>query len=101
MKLNKLIMMMFIAFSITLTGCQSNEDEQHYDNKLFLSTTAFTQEILFKAGDTNIVKGLSVEIAKPETHDIKVTMAPAPELLDTYRSAYYDDAAILLPKHIR
>lgn len=51
MKLNKLIMMMFIAFSITLTGCQSNEDEQHYyDNKLFLSTTAFTQEILFKAG---------------------------------------------------
>lgn len=98
MKLNKLIMMMFIAFSITLTGCQSNEDEQHYDNKLFLSTTAFTQEILFKAGDTNIVKGLSVEIAKPETHDIKVTMAPAPELLDTYRSAYYDDAAILLPE---
>ena len=89
---------MFIAFSITLTGCQSNEDEQHYDNKLFLSTTAFTQEILFKAGDTNIVKGLSVEIAKPEAHDIKVTMAPAPELLDTYRSAYYDDAAILLPE---
>ena len=87
MKLNKLIMMMFIAFSITLTGCQSNEDEQHYDNKLFLSTTAFTQEILFKAGDTNIVKGLSVEIAKPEAHDIKVTMTPAPELLDTYRSA--------------
>ena len=34
MKLNKLIMMMFIAFSITLTGCQSNEDEQHYDKSL-------------------------------------------------------------------
>lgn len=28
MKLNKLIMTMFAAFSITLTGCQDNEDEQ-------------------------------------------------------------------------
>ena len=98
MKLNKLIMTMFAAFSITLTGCQDNEDEQHYDNKLFLSTAAFTQEVLFKAGDMNVEKGLSVAIAKPEAHDIKVTMAPAPELLDTYRNAYYDEAAILLPK---
>ena len=98
MKLNKLIMTMFAAFSITLTGCQDNEDEQHYDNKLFLSTAAFTQEVLFKAGDMDVEKGLSVAIAKPEAHDIKVTMAPAPELLDTYRNAYYDEAAILLPK---
>lgn len=98
MKLNKLIMTMFAAFSITLTGCQDNEDGQHYDNKLFLSTAAFTQEVLFKAGDMNVEKGLSVAIAKPEAHDIKVTMAPAPELLDTYRNAYYDEAAILLPK---
>ena len=98
MKLNKLIMTMLAAFSITLTGCQDNEDGQHYDNKLFLSTAAFTQEVLFKAGDMNVEKGLSVAIAKPEAHDIKVTMAPAPELLDTYRNAYYDEAAILLPK---
>jgi len=98
MKLNKLIMMMFVAVSTTLTGCQDNEDEQHYDNKLFLSTAAFTQEVLFKAGDMNVEKGLSVAIAKPEAHDIKVTMAPAPELLDTYRNAYYDEAAILLPE---
>ncbi|MBD3590596.1 DUF1735 and LamG domain-containing protein [Bacteroides sp. GM023] len=98
MKLNKLIMTMLAAFSITLTGCQDNEDGQHYDNKLFLSTAAFTQEVLFKAGDMNVEKGLSVAIAKPKAHDIKVTMAPAPELLDTYRNAYYDEAAILLPK---
>ena len=88
MKLNKLNIAVAALAAVALAGCK-NEDlsRQHYDNKLFLSTTAFTQEILFKAGDTNIVKGLSVEIAKPEAHDIKVTMAPAPELLDTYRSA--------------
>lgn len=97
MKLNHLLIALFAASGITLTSCQNNEDEQHYDNKLFLSASTFTQEILFKAGDSDIEKGLSVAIAKPEAHDIKVTLAVAPELLPTYRAAYYDEAAILLP----
>ena len=80
MKLNNLIFTALAGFSIILAGCQNNdENEQHYDNKLFISASNFTKEILFKAGDTNVETGLSVAIAKPEEHDIKVTMSPAPE----------------------
>ena len=72
MKLNNLIFTALAGFSIILTGCQNNdENEQHYDNKLFISASNFTKEILFKAGDTNVETGLSVAIAKPEKHDIQ------------------------------
>ena len=97
MKLNNLIFTVLAGFSIIFAGCQNNdENEQHYDNKLFISASNFTKEILFKAGDTNVETGLSVAIAKPEEHDIKVTMSPAPELLSTYKLAYYDETAVLL-----
>ncbi len=99
MKLNNLIITILAGFSMILTGCQNNdENEQHYDNKLFISASNFTKEILFKAGDMNVQTGLSVAIAKPEGHDIKVNMSPAPELLSTYKLAYYDDSVILLPE---
>lgn len=99
MKLNKLIITTLAGFSIILGACQNNnEDEQHYDNKLFISASNFTKEILFMAGDTKVEAGIAVAIAKPEDHDIKVTIAPAPEHLSTYKLAYYDDVAILLPE---
>lgn len=99
MKLNNLIITAIAGFSMILSGCSRNdENEQHYDNKLFISTSNFTKEILFKAGDMNVETGLSVAIAKPEGHDIKVSMSPAPELLSTYKLAYYDDSAVLLPE---
>ena len=99
MKLNNLIITALAGFSVFLGSCQNNdENEQHYDNKLFISASNFTKEILFKAGDTNVEAGISVAIAKPEEHDIMVTMAPAPELLSTYKMAYYDENAILLPE---
>lgn len=99
MKLNNLIITAFAGISIIFAGCQnSDENERHYDNKLFISASNFTKEILFKAGDKNVETGLSVGIAKPEEHDIKVTMTPAPELLPTYKLAYYDEAAVILPE---
>ncbi len=99
MKLNNLIITVLAGFSVFLGSCRNNdENEQHYDNKLFISASNFTKEILFKAGDTNVEAGISVAIAKPEKHDIMVTMAPAPELLSTYKMAYYDENAILLPE---
>ena len=88
MKLNNLIITALVGFSITIGSCQDNdENKQHYDNKLFISASNFTKEILFKAGDANVEAGISVAIAKPEEHDIMVTMAPAPELLSAYKMA--------------
>ena len=99
MKLNKLLFTAVAGFATLLVGCQEyDEDKHHYDNQLFISSSIFTKEIKFKAGDDKLQDGLSVAIAKPEAYDIKVTMEPAPELLPTYRLAYYDENAILLPE---
>lgn len=99
MKLNKLIIAALAGFSMTFISCQgTDENEQHYDNKLFISTSSFTKEIKFKAGDTSVKESLTLGIAKPEEHDIKVTMAPTPELLSSYKLTYYDETAILLPE---
>lgn len=96
MKINNLIITVLAVFSIVLVGCQ--DDYENYENKLFISASNYTKEILFKAGDSNIEMGISVAIAKPEEHDIKVTMIPAPDLLSTYRLTYYDETAVLLPE---
>lgn len=99
MKLNKLIIAALAGFSMTFASCQgTDENEQHYDNKLFISTPSFTKEIKFKSGDTSVKASLTLGIAKPEEHDIKVIMAPAPELLSTYKLSFYDETAILLPE---
>ena len=97
MKLNKLLITVFAGASMALVGCQDNNEDQHYDNKLFISASNFTKEIKFKSGDANVQEGIAVAIAKPEVHDIKVTMAPAPEMLGTYKMAYADEAAVVLP----
>ena len=99
MKINKLLFTAVTGFAALLVGCQEyDEDKHHYDNQLYISSSIFTKEIKFKAGDDKVQDGLSVAIAKPEAYDIKVIMAPAPELLPTYRMAYYDENAILLPE---
>lgn len=99
MKLNKLITAALVGFSMVFAGCQETEDnEQHYDNKLFISAKSFTEKVLFKKGDTSVKSGITVAIAKPVDNEIKVTVEPAPELLSTYKLAYYDDAAVILPK---
>ena len=43
MKLNNLIITALAGFSVFLGSCQNNdENEQHYDNKLFISASNFT-----------------------------------------------------------
>lgn len=99
MKLNNLVITVLVSLSIVLGSCQDNdENKQHYDNKLFISASNFTKEILFKSGNANVETDISVAIAKPEEHDIEVTIAATPDLLSTYKMAYYDETAILLPE---
>lgn len=75
MKLNILLLgVLCLAFS--LVGC--TENDENFDNKLFISTSVFTEDVLFKAGMPNQVSDISVAIAKPEEHEIKVTRAPDP-----------------------
>lgn len=98
MKLNKLMIAALAGFSMLFAGCQNDEENKHhYDNKVFIPESSFTRETFFKSGDADVITyNLSAAIAKPEEHDIVVDMAPAPELLSTYKQSYYDDAAVLL-----
>lgn len=98
MKLNKLNIAIAALAFVSLAGCK-NEDlsEQHYDNKLYIATSAFTDEMLIKPAVTGYTREISVGTAQPVSHEITVSFAAAPELLGAYREGYYDPEAILLP----
>lgn len=97
MKFNKFQIAVIALAAVAVVSCK-NEDpsEKHYGNKLYISASSFTDELLIKNSIQASSRDITVGIAMPVTHDIEVTFKPAPELLDTYRRAYYDSEAILL-----
>ena len=97
MKLNKLNIAVAALAAVALAGCK-NEDlsRQHYDNKLFISATNFTDEMLIKAANPSYEREITAGIAKPVGQDILIEFAAAPELFDHYRQAFYDEDVKLL-----
>lgn len=97
MKLNKLNIAVAALAAVALAGCK-NEDlsRQHYDNKLFISATNFTDEMLIKAANSSYEREITAGIAKPVGQDISIEFAAAPELFDHYRQAFYDEDVKLL-----
>ncbi|WP_196016879.1 DUF1735 and LamG domain-containing protein [Alistipes senegalensis] len=88
------------AFVATaFVGCK-NEDpsEHHFDNKLYISAAAFTDEMLIKNAVSGYSRDIVVGMPSPASSDICVEIGAAPDLLDRYRMAYYDTAAELLGK---
>lgn len=96
MKFNTYILAAAVA--VLLAGCKNDDvNRTHYDNKLYISTTSFTEELLLKNNVSVDSREIVARIAKPERQPIEVEFAAAPELLETYRNAYYDSAVQLLP----
>lgn len=97
MKLNKLAVLALAVAA--LAGCK-NEDisRQHYDNKLYIKTSTFAEEMLIQPANESYSRSLVVGTAQPVERDVEVTFAVAPELLETYKAAYYDELAVLLPE---
>lgn len=95
---NKFNLVLCALAASVMTGCGgSDEEKQHYDNRLFISASAFAPEMRIGEEDNVMSREINVGLAKPEGRDIAVTFRAAPELLDTYRLAYYDEGAVLLP----
>lgn len=67
------------------------------ENKVFLGGQSRVEKMLLPDGATGMETLLTVGMAVPEVQDVKVTVAPAPEKLDTYKKAFYDDSSELLP----
>ncbi len=95
----------FILFAaaMTLAGCKTESekmDEHHFDNRLYLNTSSATDEILVKqtGSAVNVTRTLSMSTALQADCDITAKVVTAPELLDTYKQAYYDESVVLLPE---
>ena len=84
MKLNKLNIAVAALAAVALAGCK-NEDlsRQHYDNKLFISATNFTDEMLIKAANPSYEREITAGIAKPVGQDISIEFAAAPPSCST------------------
>ena len=87
------------AVSWCVCGC-SNGDEHHYENKVFIEGKTFANELRVDLEQqvTTMTRTVSVGMGQLENRDIKVGFAPQPSLLATYREAYYDAEAVLLPE---
>lgn len=92
---------MALAVLSTAAGCQSDPDSHSFENKVFISATSFNRQILVKTdeGVKEMNSDFVISMAEPEPEDVTVRFRYAPELLDTYRLAYYDENAVLLPEN--
>lgn len=94
-----------LVSALVLPGCQTeNEkmDEHHFDNKLYLNASASTDEILVKqtGSKVEVTRSLTIGTALEAECDITAKLVEAPELLDTYKQAYYDETANILPSEM-
>lgn len=79
-----------MAFSF---GCDNSDDS--FDNKVYVSSSSKTSELLVKAGVNDVEKNIQAAIAQPSIQDIIVNYRVDPALVATYNLAYYDNAVML------
>ncbi len=94
-----------LAFTAILQGCQTESerlDKHHFENRLFLNTSSSSEEILVKqtGSEVNVSRTVSISTALKAETDIEGTVTAAPELLDTYGKAFYEDDARVLPSEL-
>lgn len=76
-----------------LCSCQNDED---FDNKVFINSTSKVGELLLKGSVNEIAKTIEVSLSRPAPQEINITYKADESLVKTYNQAYYDDA-IMLP----
>ena len=97
--------LILLAGALTFTGCKTESekmDEHHFDNRLYLTASSSTDEILVKqtGSAVEVSRTLTIGTALMADNDITAKLVAAPELLDTYKQAYYDEEAIILPSEM-
>lgn len=77
-----------------------NKMDDKFENKAFINAENLRNEVRVATdeGVLALTKTITVGIAQPEQEDINVTVVKSPELLETYRTAYYHKDAELLPE---
>lgn len=99
MKYNKFGFVLCALVAAASVGCGGDkESAHHFDNKIFISATGFTNEVRIEENVQALSRSIIVKVAQPEGYDIEASFRAAPELLATYREAYYDENVLLLPE---
>lgn len=85
------------AATLALVGCSKQDGS--FENKMFIKADSYRSEVRVATdeGVKTLKRNLSVAIAQPLENDIDVKVVKSPELLETYRRAWYEPAAELLP----
>ncbi len=100
MKYNNIIgICITLSAALASSGCQK-DDSHSFENKVFISASSFSDELRVQRDEnvTTMSAEVTVGLAEPEESDINVVFRAAPDLLDRYRLAYYDETARLLPE---
>lgn len=85
------------AVCASVAGCQ--RDKGNFDNKMFIDAENLRNEVRVAVDENveSVTKTIAVSVAQPLSEDIEIRFINSPELLNTYREAYYDKEAELLP----
>lgn len=98
MKFNKINLLIVTLAALALAGCRDEDiSGQHYDNKIFISASGFSDLLLFEEEVSDLSRQLVAKIAKQESRAITLTYAADPGLLERYRKIYNDPDVVLLP----
>ena len=86
---------------LSMAGCTTEKqemEEHHFNNRLYINTSANSEEILVKAsGSVNIERQLTVGTSLQADREVTGRFAADRTLLSEYQSAFYDNEAVLLP----
>ena len=80
-----------------LVACNKMNDG--FENKAFINAENLRNEVRVATdeGVVALTKTITVGIAQPVANDVNVSVVSSPELLETYRTAYYHKDVELLP----
>ncbi len=100
MKLNKILSAFLLLATVVFAGCKGEDlEEHHFGNKLYISTTPVTDDLLIKAGVTDATRTVSTRLNMPAEQDITVTFEARPQDAALYNTIYGDNAFALPAEH--
>lgn len=97
MKLYKYCFAFLALTTVTVSGCKNEDinEEHHYDNKLYVSSTPVCDDLLIKPSITEATREISYRIASPAEQDIQISFDAAPAMTAAYNLIYNDNATAL------
>ena len=97
MKLYKYCLAFLALTTVTVSGCKNEDinEEHHYDNKLYVSSTPVCDDLLIKPSITEATREISYRIASPAEQDIQISFDAAPAMTAAYNLIYNDNATAL------